>query len=208
MAQILKLPLQPAKRGYSRVRKRCKPADPNQLDLFASASAQIIEFSTGLGPFEQALLSDETGDSRAADLYREAIEKRDCIADAYCNLGIIETHRRNSIKAFDCFTTALKHDPRHSEAHYNLGNLYFELNDLKLAQLHFELAAQIDPDFANAFFNLALVQTVNCDPAGALKALKNYQQLVSDEKGRAAAEMIEEITRSIPAAKPYRSASE
>ncbi len=149
-------------------------------------------------------MSDERGDSRAAELYHQAIEQEDCVADAFCNLGILETQRGNTVRAFDCFTTALKHDPRHAEAHYNLGNLYFESNDLRLAQLHFEMAADVEPDFANAFYNLALVQAVAGNPAGAASALGRYRQLVSEAEGRAAAEMIEELQRSVSAAKTAR----
>lgn len=194
IAQILTLPVQPTKLGYKRVRKRCKAADdPNQLDLFSTPSAQILAFRAELSPFEQALLSDERGDKRAAELYSEAIEKEDCVADAFCNLGIIETQRGNTIKAFDCFTAALKHDPRHCEAHYNLGNLYFDLNDFRLAQVHFEMAADIDPEFANAFFNLALVQAINGGPTAALATLQKYGQLVSPEEAAAAIELIENL---------------
>src|SRR5438552_3607983 len=114
MGQILKLPVQASKLGYRRVRKRAKPPEsPDQLDLFPRPSAQILEFATDLSPFEQALLSDERGDARAADLYAAAINHQDCVADAFCNLGIIESQKGNTIKALDCFTTSLKHDPRH-----------------------------------------------------------------------------------------------
>jgi tetratricopeptide (TPR) repeat protein len=202
MAQILKLPVQPAKRGYRRVRRRCKAADPNQLDLFLPEGGEILEFSSGLSPFEQALALDERNDPRAADNYLQAIEANDCVADALCNLGIIETQRRNSVKALDCFTQALKHDPRHSEAHYNLANLYFELDDFQLARVHFELAAEIDPEFANALFNLALVCAISNEPAAASGALLKYQVLVSEGEGASAAQMIEELQRSMAALHP------
>ena len=204
MAQILKLPFQASKLGYKRVRRRCKAADPNQLDLFTAPPAQILKFDSGLSPFEQALLLDERGDQRAAELYTQAIEKDDCVADSFCNLGILETQQGNTIKAFDCFTSALKQNPRHSEAHYNLANLYFDQDDFRLAQLHFEMAAEFDPEFANAFFNLALVHAINCDSGAALHALAKYQQLVSESEGRAAAELIENLRMSISAARPPR----
>ncbi len=204
MAQILKLPFQASKLGYKRVRRRCKPADPNQLDLFSAPPAQILKFDSGLSPFEQALLFDERGDHRAAELYTQAIERDDCVADSFCNLGIIETQQGNNLKAFDCFTSALKHNPRHSEAHYNLGNLYFDQNDFRLAQLHFEMAGECDPDFANAFFNLALVHAINCETAATLRALARYQQLVSEPEARAAVETIENLSVSINAARPPR----
>src|SRR5262245_27349763 len=132
MGQIIKFPGQTSKFGYKRVKKRAKAAEnPDQLNLFPRPTAQILNFASGLSLFEQALLWDERGDSKAAELYRKAIEEGDCVADAYCNLGIIESQKANATKAFDCFSTSLKHDPRHSEAHYNLGNLYFEVNDFR-----------------------------------------------------------------------------
>jgi tetratricopeptide (TPR) repeat protein len=208
MADILKLPMQPSRRGYRRVKKRCRSAeDPNQLDLFAEPSARILDFAGGLSPFEKALMCDERGDARAAELYNEAIQKEDCVADAWCNLGIIESQFKNTIKAFDCFTTALKHDPRHSEANYNLGNLYFENNDFRLAQFHFEIAADVDPDFANAFFNLALVQIIENNTADAAIALGRYKKLVSEPEGCAATEMIEQLKRSLAAVKNSRTGS-
>lgn len=81
-------------------------------------------------------------------------------ADAYCNLGIMETRAGRTARAFDCFTKSLAHDPRHFEAHYNLGNLYFEEDTLRLARLHYELAAEIDPNSPNLHFNLGLVLTL------------------------------------------------
>src|SRR5947207_2739385 len=144
------------------------------------------DFSSALSRFEQALMLDERGDLKAAELYRKAIEEQDCVADAYCNLGIIESQKGNTAKAFDCFTTSLKYNPRHSEAHYNLGNLYCDVNDFRLAQIHYEMAKEVDPSFANVYFNLALVQAINNDLGAAVSALTRYQELVSkDEAGNA-----------------------
>jgi tetratricopeptide (TPR) repeat protein len=209
MAQILKLPVQASKLGYRRVRKRAKPAEnPDQLDLFPQGNAQILTFAPSeLSPFEQALILDERGDLHAAELYTKAIDQQDCVADSFCNLGIIESKRGDTIKAFDCFTKCLKHNPRHSEAHYNLANLYFDQNDFRLAQLHFEMAAEIDPSFANAYFNLALVQAINNDIARALVTLGKYQQLVPEADGKVAAELLEDLKKSLTAAKHSRFSS-
>jgi tetratricopeptide (TPR) repeat protein len=201
MAQILKFPVQAAKLGYKRVRKRCPAADnPDQLNLFPASTAQVLQFESGLSKFNQALLLDERGDSKAADMYAKAITEEDCVADAYCNLGIIESQKGNTSKAFDCFTISLKHDPRHSEAHYNLGNLYFDANDFRLAQLHYELAREIDPAFPNVYFNLALVQGINNDFDAAVRALKQYQQMVPDSEGRIAGELLLNLKKSMAAA--------
>jgi tetratricopeptide (TPR) repeat protein len=201
MGQILKLPTPSSKLGYKRVGKRRKFAEnPDQLSLFPQATAQILNFAPESDWFEQALLWDERGDARAAELYLRAIAEGNCIADAYCNLGIIESQKGNTTKAFDCFTLSLKHDPRHSEAHFNLGNLYFDTNDLRLAQVHYEFAGEVDPAFASVFFNLALVQAINHNLTASISALTRYKELVSDDEGRNADELLRNLKRSLSAA--------
>ena len=205
MAQILKFPAQSSKLGYKRVRKRTNAAEsPDQLHLFPQTTAQILDFGSESGRFEQALILDERGDPKAAELYAKAIEEQDCVADAYCNLGIIESQKGNTTRAFDCFTTSLKHDPRHCEAHYNLGNLYFDVNDLGLAQVHYEMAGEVDPSFANVYFNLALVQAIRNDLRAAISALTRYQELVSPDEARHADELLLNLRKSLAAAKGSR----
>ena len=204
MAQILKFPAQASKLGFKRVKKRPCAEDRGQLNLFPQPTAQILNFESGLSLFEQALMLDERGDLKAADLYSRAIEDQVCVADAYCNLGIIESKKGNTVKAFDCFSTSLTHNPRHAEAHYNLGNLYFEANDFRLAQLHYEMAVGVDSSFANAYFNLALVQAINNNFEAAVNALNSYRGLVSPEEGRIAEELLENLKKSLAAAKNPR----
>jgi tetratricopeptide (TPR) repeat protein len=199
MGKILKFPVQASKFGFKRVRKRAAAEHPDQLHLFPQASAQIVDLALESSRFEQALLFDERGDSRAAELYRKAIDEGDCVADAHCNLGIIESQNGNIARAFDCFTNSLKHNPRHFEAHYNLGNLYFDASDFRLSQVHYEMAAEIDPSFANLYFNLALVQAINSDLNAAVATLTRYQELVSVEEGRKADELLRELKNTLAA---------
>jgi Flp pilus assembly protein TadD len=208
MGQLLKFPVQASKFGYKRVKKRAKDADhPDQLFLFPQPTAQILNFASALSRFEQALMLDEHGDAKAAELYRIAIEEQDCVADAYCNLGILESKGGNTSKAFDCFTTSLKHNPRHCEAHFNLGNLYFDVDDFRLAQVHYQMAVEVDPSFPNFYFNLALVQAINNDLAAAVTALTRYQELVSEDEGRNAEELLCNLKKSLAATRTSRAGS-
>jgi tetratricopeptide (TPR) repeat protein len=167
--------------------------------LFPAPTAQILNFASGLSCFEQALMMDERGDPRAVELYLKAIEVEDCVADAYCNLGIIESKQRNTARAFDCFTNSLKHNPRHFEAHYNLGNLYFDVDDFRLAQVHYEMGAKVEPSFPNVYFNLAIVQAINNELAFAIASLTNYRQMVSKEEARNTDELLDNLKRSLAA---------
>ena len=166
-----------------------------------------MNLASTLGLFEQALLFDERDDSRAAELYRQAINERDCVADAHCNLGIIQSKQGNTAKAFDSFTTSVKHNPRHFEAHYNLGNMYFDVSDYRLAQVHYQMALEIDPSFPNAYFNLALVQAINNELVSAVNALIKYQSLVSTQESRNADELLSNLKRSLSVARNSQSGS-
>jgi|ERR1044071_4473362 tetratricopeptide (TPR) repeat protein len=205
MAQIIKFPVQATKLGYKRARKRGQCTESqNQLELFQRPAAEILHFVPDLSRFEQALLFDERGDDKAAELYTKAIEAHDCVADAWCNLGVLESKKGNTAKAFDCFTTSLKHDPRHSESHYNLGNLYFDENDLRLALVHYQMSAEVEPQFPNVYFNLALVQALNNDAQAAINSLTTYQSLVSEHEGRIAEELLTNLKKSLATSKSPR----
>ncbi len=199
MAKVLKFPVRASRFGFKRVPKRARrEEDPAQLPLFAPATAEILSLTPGLSAFEEALVLDERGDPRAAELYQKAIVEEDCLADAYCNLGILESQRGEIAKAFDCFTSSLKHDPRHFEAHYNLGNLYFEVNDFRLAQVHYEIALEIAPS-PNVYFNLALVLSINQRLEAAIDALTRYQELVPAEEGHKADDLLKSLKESLAA---------
>jgi tetratricopeptide (TPR) repeat protein len=150
-----------------------------QLSLFRAEEAQITRLLT---PFEEALVLHEQGDAKAAEYYLEAINEGDNIAEAYCNLALINLERGDAAKALDQLTHSLKHNPRHVEAHYNLANLYYDHGDFPLARLHYEAAVQIEPAFSLVYFNLALVYHRLNNVTGAAAALARYRELAPDDK--------------------------
>ncbi len=202
MAKILQFTAKaPSKFGFERVKKRKKTdvERQGQLNLFAATVGRILHLPRNVSPFEEALMLDERGDRKAAELYWKAISESDSAADAYCNLGILESQAGKTVKAFDCFTKSLKHDPRHFESHYNLGNLYFEVGDLRLARLHFEVAAELEPNFPNVYFNLGLVHAMNEDFSAAVEALSKYKELTPQQEGSKADELLASLKRSLTA---------
>lgn len=197
MGKITRFPAkQPSKFGYARVKKHRKE-DPDQLNLFASRMGQVLKFPSVMSPFEEALLLDERCDSRAEEAYLKAISAGDFTADAYCNLGILESRAGKIAKAFDCFTKSLEQDPRHFEAHYNLGNLYFEGDNLRLARMHYELAAEIHSEFPNLYFNLGLVLALMDEKQAAIEAFVKYQRLAPPSECRNADDLINGLRKSL-----------
>jgi tetratricopeptide (TPR) repeat protein len=167
-----------------------------QMSLFRPEGSQIARLLT---PFEEALLLHEQGDEKASEFYVEAISEGDNIAEAYCNLGIIELDRGNTIGALENFTQSLKNDPRHVEAHYNLANLYYDAGDFPLARLHYEAATQIEPNFSLVYYNLALVYHRLNNVAAATQSLKRYKEL---EPGDEEIELVDQLLKAMETGRP------
>ena len=202
MAKMIKFqPKSPRKFGHRRVgsRKRLKLEKFGQLNLFDQSvkEAKVINLPMNVSPFDEALLLDEQGDPRAKEAYRLAIKKKDHLADAYCNLGILESTENNNSQAFNCLTQSLKHNPRHFEAHYNLANLYSDSGNMALARLHYEIASEIKPKDANVYYNLGLVLVISKDYQNAIEALEKYKSLSKSENTDQADNLINSLKSSL-----------
>lgn len=196
MTKVIQFPTpDPEKFGFKPVRKKVRPESKRgQLDLFAGG--RVVSFNK-LSPFEEALMMDEQGDASARELYKKAIEAGDSLADAYCNLGIIESQSHQHNKAIDCFTKSLKEDPRHFESHYNLANLYAELGNYSLAKVHYQVSIEVEPRFPNSYFNLALALVMNREIEESIRALHTYRSLVPPEEQLVAEELIQKLLRTL-----------
>ena len=209
MAKILRFPgapapggdpsRRPSTYGLKRVRRRPRGRSRDQMDLFAGPrSTEVLPLpGAAAASFERALAFDEAGDQGAARAgYLACIEAGESAPDAWCNLGILEFTGGDSREAFDCFRQALKQDPRHWESHYNLGNLFFEAEEADSARLHWELAADIEPGFANVHYNLGLVLGLQEEFAAAVSAVERFCGLASEAEAEAAAELLDTLRTS------------
>jgi tetratricopeptide (TPR) repeat protein len=168
-----------------------------QLNLFRVETGRLARLLT---PFEEALLLHEQGDPKAAEHYVEAINEGDNVAEAYCNLGILNLERGQLSAALDNFTLSLKNDPRHVEAHYNLANLYYDAGDLQLAKLHYEAAAQIESGFSLVYFNLSLVYHKLGDLEAASATLEKYRQLEPEDEDL---EVLNQLLKAMKSPSPF-----
>ena len=183
----------PEKFGFKPVRKRKHDAveKTNQLNLFLGG--RVVKLGN-LSAFEEALILDERNEPMAKELYLKAIAENDCVADAYCNLGILESQENHFHKAIDCFTLSLKNDPRHFEAHYNLANLYAEIGNWPLAKVHYQMSITLEPDFPNSHFNLGLTLAMIGESHAAVSELYQYKKLSDKDDFRQVDELIATIS--------------
>jgi len=199
MARIFKLAGRPAERfGYKRAArgKRGRKEIPGQMSLFGS-QARIVPLPSQLSRFEEAFLLHDRNDPSAGEKYREAIREGDCIADAWCNLGILESQSERNEEALSCFSKSLQADPALFEAHYNLGNLHFELDNLAAARLHYEVARSINKSYPQLYFNLGLVLASQGELPGAIDALVKYSEMAPPEEAAKADDLLQSLRESL-----------
>lgn len=202
MAKVIKFQrAEPAKFGLKRVkgRKKVDLEEYGQLNVFAAPppAGKVINLGPRLSPFETALSLDEQEDELVKEAYLKAIQAGDSVADAYCNLGILEFRDGNVVKAIDCFNHSLKTDPRHFQSHYNLANIYSEEGNLTLARLHYEVCMEAAPEFPHVYYNLGLVLALIKDYKEAIKVLTRFTQLAPEEDWGNAMELLEGLKVSL-----------
>ncbi len=185
MAKIIQFSANPAPEKFgpqrARLKKNSDGTKPKQGQLNLFTGGKIVKLNQ-LSLFEEALLVDDQGDSKKAkDHYLKAIQEGDCVADAYCNMGILEFQDSHYPKAIDYFTLCLKHEPRHYEAHYNLANLYAEIGNYALAKVHYGISIEIEPDFSNCYFNLGLTLAINKEYREAINILTRFRNITPSE---------------------------
>ncbi len=206
---IIRFPVEAVSRiGFQRADAR-KPGKTTrmeaegQMNLFSPDApatgrlGDVVPLPLQTGIFETAILLDDRGDPRAEEMYRRAIDEGDFPADAWCNLGVLRSIKRDLDQAFECFAQSLSLEPRHAESHYNIGNLYFEFGDLKLARMHYEKAIECDPALASAYFNLGLVTALTEDYRTAHEALSHYKRIAPGEDMSVADELLRYLQSAI-----------
>jgi tetratricopeptide (TPR) repeat protein len=209
-SNVIRFPVEAVSRfGFKRAEVRRggrvgRMEEEGQMNLFDPSARRggprmgaVVPLPMQMGAFEAALLLDDANDPRAEAMYQRAIEEADYAADAWCNLGVLKSVRRDLDGAFQCFAQSLAIDPRHAESHYNIGNLYFEYEDLKLSRMHYEKAIECDPSLASAYFNLGLVTALTEDYQVAYDSLLHYKTLAPGEDSSVADELMRYLQTAI-----------
>jgi tetratricopeptide (TPR) repeat protein len=83
-------------------------------------------------------------------------------------------------EARDAYRRALELDPRHADAHVNLGRLLHEHGELGSAEIQYRAALMTDPESSTAAFNLGVVLE---DLGRADEAVAVYERLLKVDPG-------------------------
>jgi tetratricopeptide (TPR) repeat protein len=112
-------------------------------------------------------------------------------AKGYVNLGNGYTGQQSFDKAAECYNQAAKLDPESPYPPYELGVLEETKGNMKQAVADYELSAKLDPDFEQAWFNLAAGYANLNQFDKASQQIEKYLRIHPDDKD--AKEMYEHI---------------
>lgn len=91
----------------------------------------------------------------AEAIYQSILETQPDNIDALQLQGLIERTRNNYQRAHDLLHRALDLKPNSAILHHNYAGVCIALGDLKEAERHYRAAIQLQPDYAEAFYNLS-----------------------------------------------------
>jgi len=109
-------------------------------------------------------------------LWSEAAEKYPNNYRALENVGFMHYLKGNYTEAIKSFHASINAGPRYSGPRYNLGNIYFDLGELKTAQYYYEEEIKLHPSMGAAINNLGLLYFKQ---GNLRKAEELYHQAIS-----------------------------
>ncbi|MFT5143869.1 MAG: tetratricopeptide (TPR) repeat protein [Thalassolituus oleivorans] len=174
------------------------PEEKEQLNLFSTRAANVVRLESGMSPFDAALMMDRTGRAEARTAYLDAVQSGDRVADAFCNLGIMEAASGAYDDAIEWFAKSLAASSDHFEAHYNLGCLYLDMEMFGPARVHLAIAAVKDPSSAELQFNLAVALAGTGQFALSAVALRQFRKLTPDpDQDESSGRLLEELEKAL-----------
>ena len=72
-------------------------------------------------------------------------------------------------------------DPNNPQNYLNAGGVYYQLNQWEAAQRQFQIAINLKPDFANAYYNLGHALEAKGDLQGALQQYQTVKSLIATD---------------------------
>jgi len=143
--------------------------DPNTAPSASAVDAQQL--------FARAETLEDTDSAQAEAAYRAVIAAEPEHVDAYVNLGALLCDLQRYEDAVHLYEFALPRCPDSALLFFNHAIALEELGRLRAAALNYERSLQLDPDFADAHYNLGRLQELFGDARGALRHLNAYRRL-------------------------------
>lgn len=94
------------------------------------------------------------------EFYESALHTGNLSADGFCNLALLYDKQGMSAKAIQCYSEAMRKDPKHQSAVANLAHLYLRLEKLQHAKTLFEQLLGSGSDDIDILLALARIYAV------------------------------------------------
>ena len=158
-----------------------------QITLGQRETSNIEAYDYFLRGREQALLDSEESTRQAKTLLKKAIELDPSFSSAYSHLARCyaldyinnwgDPSQRSMNMAHELGLKAVALDPNNPHAHFTTGTaaLWLKMHDQALQEIN--TALSIDPNFAEGFGALSMIQIYSGDPAKALESLQTTMRL-------------------------------
>jgi len=99
---------------------------------------------------------------------------------ANINLALAYYGKGDLPKALNILRTSVVNNPGDPRARLHLGKVYFAMDKTDLAMVEYTKAIEIVPDYANAYYHLALAQLKTKNTAAAVTSFKQVIQIAPD----------------------------
>jgi len=151
----------------------------NAAPFVLRAVEQAMEQETSAEDwFDLACELELTDVDQAIEAYRRVLNMVPGHADAHVNLGRLLHERRAPVAAEKHYRAALVTDPQYDTAAFNLGVALEDLGRAREAIDAYLLAIRINPENADAHYNVAGLYERRGDKARALQHLKDCKALL------------------------------
>ena len=111
------------------------------------------------------------------DIAESWFSKAETHPSSLVNLGFIKSSRGNIDGAIQSYEKAIKLQPDHAKAHFNLGICWLKLKKFSDSIECFRTVIKFEPTNADAFYNLAIAMLGNSFVMGAMAYLKRAIQI-------------------------------
>lgn len=135
-----------------------------QLKRAAKLDESSLEILTNLG----IILSMESKNKEARDIFNHVLEKDPNIMEALSGMGLVMYNEGDIDGAIDIFKKAIEKDEGMASAYANLGFAYKEKEDIDKAILNWEKALELDPGLNDVKEVLTLYKDRRVDGTGEI----------------------------------------
>lgn len=149
------------------------------------------------GRFQDALAQlDQQQPKKAEKVLESLLRERTDVAELWLNLALSQYQQSNFTAAGKTITRVLATFPRTVQAHNLAGLLAVENGEFKKAEQHYADALKLSPAYANALYNMALLQDIYLqNTAVAVDYYNRYLAQVKDDEATKA--WVENLAQSL-----------